>query len=870
MKTGYRYIRVPLALTIILFHLSLLHEGGAEAAQATNETTVATSESEKLSFENALRDERSDLANMEQRLDRWEQLKNKTISEIDAYHIQNVAHENLLLVLNTQIESLETALNNNRLAIKSLSERVVEFEKIGNIAPNWMARLSDRISIAEKRLAELNQEKTTVAGSPEISAQLKSLLGILLEKKKRGEIFLNNYSELFDRLKRTKSDLESTRQQIEERLQLQVKSKLFERRLQPFANQPFTILVSEIKTALDRAAGFLIADFWHQLWVNVQRSGGMTQAIFLVLFLSVVIIRKRFLTLLRSFDQRLEGSAMSLRRLAMIMLRRSFLLICAAILLWLYDVLKLPLINYQLGRFINHSVYTLLLARWGIDFFKNRFGGSDSGVRLLARKRLVRFFRLLRVLVIAYLFLISLFGSESVSIWIFRLAIVTFLFIWAITFWRAIDNMTAAATQRGEAVPPYFLIFAARGWSYMVFGGALLIDLIGYHALSAHWLVSWAETLSLLLWAYIGWLSIQEWYLSKKMIYNTKENGDVPMIAAPVGWLVVQMARLLCLSVFLAGVLLAWTGSEYMVNALEKLFNLDFSVGSLSISFKGVLLALIIFCVTRVATRIGKRFLSEKVLDSRDFERGLKDSIVTVSIYIVWGIGIILALGVLGVNTTSLAVVFGALSIGIGFGLQNIFNNFISGLILLFERPIQVGDYVEVNGIWAEVRKINVRSTIVQTFDNATVIIPNSEFISQQVTNWSFKDPSMRRHVDIGVAYGSDIELVRRTLLEIPEKIPQILKNPRPDVLFLDHGDSALIFRLRFWAHVDNYFKSTTEVRFELNHRFRELGIEIAFPQRDLHIRSDHTRTSSEEPESRRPDPLPHDEIVLNEQGNDG
>jgi potassium-dependent mechanosensitive channel len=199
MKTGYRYIRVPLALTIILFHLSLLHEGGAEAAQATNETTVATSESEKLSFENALRDERSDLANMEQRLDRWEQLKNKTISEIDAYHIQNVAHENLLLVLNTQIESLETALNNNRLAIKSLSERVVEFEKIGNIAPNWMARLSDRISIAEKRLAELNQEKTTVAGSPEISAQLKSLLGILLEKKKRGEIFLNNYSELFDR-----------------------------------------------------------------------------------------------------------------------------------------------------------------------------------------------------------------------------------------------------------------------------------------------------------------------------------------------------------------------------------------------------------------------------------------------------------------------------------------------------------------------------------------------------------------------------------------------------------------------------------------------------------------------------------------------
>ena len=104
--------------------------------------------------------------------------------------------------------------------------------------------------------------------------------------------------------------------------------------------------------------------------------------------------------------------------------------------------------------------------------------------------------------------------------------------------------------------------------------------------------------------------------------------------------------------------------------------------------------------------------------------------------------------------------------------------------------------------------------------------------------------------MDIGVAYGSDIELVRRTLLEIPEHIPQIFKHPRPDVLFMDHGDSALIFRLRFWVHVDSYYTSTTEVRFELDRRFRELGIEIAFPQRDLHIRTDHTRSFPKGPES--------------------
>ena len=141
----------------------------------------------------------------------------------------------------------------------------------------------------------------------------------------------------------------------------------------------------------------------------------------------------------------------------------------------------------------------------------------------------------------------------------------------------------------------------------------------------------------------------------------------------------------------------------------------------------------------------------------------------------------------------TLAVTFGALGIGLGFGLQNIFNNFVSGIILLFERPIQVGDAIEVNGTWATVTKINVRSTIVQTYDNASLIIPNSDLISQQVTNWSFKDLRLRRKISVGVAYGSDI---------------------------------------------DNMFIAETDVRFEINRLFNERKIEIAFPQRDLHIRS--------------------------------
>jgi small-conductance mechanosensitive channel len=178
---------------------------------------------------------------------------------------------------------------------------------------------------------------------------------------------------------------------------------------------------------------------------------------------------------------------------------------------------------------------------------------------------------------------------------------------------------------------------------------------------------------------------------------------------------------------------------------------------------------LILFFI-HILARLGRYILIDKVFVKRDMEPGLQDSITTISIYLLWGLGVVMALSILGVSTTSLAVVFGALSIGIGFGLQNIFNNFISGVILLLERPIQVGDTIEIGGIRAEVKKINIRATIVQTFDNASLIIPNSEFISSQVTNWSFKEPSLRRNLEIGVAYGSDVELVKKTLLEITTK----------------------------------------------------------------------------------------------------
>ena len=188
---------------------------------------------------------------------------------------------------------------------------------------------------------------------------------------------------------------------------------------------------------------------------------------------------------------------------------------------------------------------------------------------------------------------------------------------------------------------------------------------------------------------------------------------------------------------------------------------------------------------------------------------------------------------------TALAAVSAVLMVGIGFGLQNITNNFISGPILLFERPVQVGDYVEVSGVQGCVRSIRARSTMVETLDSVSIIVPNSNFIGQNVTNWSYKDAKVRIHISVGVSYSSDVDLVGETLLRVGKSHPEVLQNPEPRIQFLEFGDSSLNFDLLVWIDDPSrqYFVRS-DLNFAIVNAFREEGITIPFPQRDLHLRS--------------------------------
>ncbi|MDQ1336678.1 MAG: Mechanosensitive ion channel [Thermodesulfobacteriota bacterium] len=224
----------------------------------------------------------------------------------------------------------------------------------------------------------------------------------------------------------------------------------------------------------------------------------------------------------------------------------------------------------------------------------------------------------------------------------------------------------------------------------------------------------------------------------------------------------------------------------------------------------------------------------------RDLDPGSVQSLDSIVTYVLWSLFFLSTLGLLGISFRNLSMIAGGLSVGLGFGMQTIVNNFIGGLILLFGRSIQPGDLVEVDDTRGYVKKVTIRNTLIQTFSGATIFVPNSLLVSQKMINWSHGDHKFRQAIKVGVAYGSDVERVTELLLEAAKQSPKVLSMPPPRVRFLDFGDSTLVFSLRVWIKgwADRYADS--EVRYHITRIFRENGIEISFPQLDVHLKSDH------------------------------
>ena len=279
----------------------------------------------------------------------------------------------------------------------------------------------------------------------------------------------------------------------------------------------------------------------------------------------------------------------------------------------------------------------------------------------------------------------------------------------------------------------------------------------------------------------------------------------------------------------------------FMLQAVKKLV-FGFKVGGINISLISIVTGLLVFLISLTLVKMMKNRLSNNLLNRINMDEGIKHSLISGFSFTGFIISAILAIVAMGVDLSNLAVIAGALSVGIGFGLQDVIKNLVSGIILLFERPFKVGDWVLIGGEEGKIKQINIRSTEVETFNKASVIIPNATLISSSLTNLTHGNNWQRQTIAVGVSYDSDAEQVTKLLLECARSCKKVMKVPAPYVLFKNFGESSLDFELRIYvSDIWSGWSAGSDVRYEILRRFREANINIAYPQIVVHQGSEDT-----------------------------
>ncbi len=301
----------------------------------------------------------------------------------------------------------------------------------------------------------------------------------------------------------------------------------------------------------------------------------------------------------------------------------------------------------------------------------------------------------------------------------------------------------------------------------------------------------------------------------------------------------IRLTNLLAVVVWTLGALSVFDLLEPAISVVGAILNKPLVVGALSISLGDLVAFGIAIAVAVTASRLVRFLLQEDVLPRLALPRGVPGAISQLSHYIILGFGLMFAFAAAGIDMSRLALLVGALGVGIGFGLQNIVNNFVSGLILIFERPIQVGDTIELEPLLGTVKHIGIRASTVRTWEGAEVIVPNADLIAGKVVNWTLSDRQRRVDVAVGVAYGTDPDRVVAILVQVAAKSPSVLEHPEPTALFRGFGDSSLDFVLRAWTpDFERWMHVQSELTLAVHHALRDAGITIPFPQRDLHLRT--------------------------------
>ena len=436
-----------------------------------------------------------------------------------------------------------------------------------------------------------------------------------------------------------------------------------------------------------------------------------------------------------------------------------------------------------------------------------------------------------------YILILVMIGFQALLIAGVPLAVMRlFLLVWSLA---GIVYFVWRARKGAAAGKPAALIWLLR-LVVVVFAIITLADVFGFGNFAVQIMDGAIRTSILLL---MGWAMLRLIRVALELGVESLPMGKLSFLRQNVDVIlrrVIFFANILIIVFVAANLLVAWKLFSIPVEALQAFFSFGITIGEQKITLGLVVMASLILYGAFALSWGLQALLMEKVLSSRQMDTGARLSIVRLVHYALVLVGFLIALSALGFELKNVTIIGGALGVGIGFGMQAIVNNFVSGLILLFERPIKVGDFIQLNdGQQGRVMNLGLRATTVQTLDRAEIVVPNGDLISSPVTNWTLGDRSMRLIIPVGVAYGSDVETVMRVLLMVATENDQVLKEPQPKVLFLNFGESSLDFELRIWiAEFDTRFIIQSALVREIDRRFRSEGVEIPFPQRDLHLRS--------------------------------
>jgi small-conductance mechanosensitive channel len=622
------------------------------------------------------------------------------------------------------------------------------------------------------------------------------------------------------------------------------------------------------RALLQRTPGILTADFWREtataalneaadfaallrIWRAdaVSRGGiaGITAAGFLLaVFAAVSIAVLRWWR--RRFRELSEWSRFGRAAAALFVLLRESVVVPALFVVSLKVIEMSGLLPPAAAQLGNHLALAIAIASFGRAAAVAALAPHQPARRLIrlsdARARLyagglIWCARALGVTLVLNHVHVLLFAPLSATIATSALLSVLI----AIIVVEVLRRSPHAETETGEDSGVIFPGLRLLGW---VFAAVLVVALLtGYIGLAA-FLASRAIVIAVLLAAYFVVAVFIDALFSEVVTANTERGrhlamtfGMSPRAVELVGAVMAAFLKVAFALICIVLVVGSWgvDALDYVGDIRNALFG--FQIGGLTISLSSIAAAIVLLLVGIALTRAAQRWLDRKFLPRTALEPGLQNSVSALLGYAGYIAAIVIAMAELGIDLQKIALIAGALSVGIGFGLQSVVSNFVSGIILLAERPIRVGDWVVVKGEEGFVRRISVRATEVETFDRASVIIPNSELITGVVKNWTHANTLGRLTIKVGVSYDSDPERVRELLAAAAEAHPQVEHTPPPTVLFAGFGDSALEFELRcIVPNIAQAFVVKSDLHFDIFRRLREAGIEIPFPQREVWLRS--------------------------------